>query len=127
MQFDGSGSTDPDSGDLVFGYAWDFGDGATHGSQVNPSHTYSEPGVYMVVMTAQDYSNATDTDTIMITVEAASAVHRTVTPGAPVQGAPAAAQCFDIRGRVMQPGTASQLAIRDARGAARLELIYKRR
>ena len=32
--------------------AWNFGDGATAGNNPTPSHTYAEPGVYKVVLTA---------------------------------------------------------------------------
>lgn len=34
-------------------YYWDFGDGNTS-TEVNPSRTYAEPGVYMVCLTASD-------------------------------------------------------------------------
>jgi hypothetical protein len=44
VQFDAAGSTDPNGDPLT--YDWDFGDGTQHGSQPNPLHTYTQPGVY---------------------------------------------------------------------------------
>ncbi len=75
VSFSGAQSTDPDSGDMVWGYTWDFGDGATHGSDMMVEHTYTTPGEYVAVMTVMDYDGGlTDTDSITITVEASTAV-----------------------------------------------------
>jgi RHS repeat-associated protein len=51
VQFDGSGSGDPDGDPITSN--WDFGDGAT-GSGVTPVHTYSSLGQYTVTLTVQD-------------------------------------------------------------------------
>ena len=51
VSFDGSGSSDPESGPLT--YAWDFGDGNS-GTGVNPSHTYTGGGVYTVTLVVND-------------------------------------------------------------------------
>ena len=40
--------TDKSTGDIT-GWSWDFGDGATSSSQ-NPSHTYSDVGIYTVAL-----------------------------------------------------------------------------
>ncbi len=51
VQFDGSGSSDPDG--TIASYAWEFGDGNT-GTGVNPSHTYAAAGSYTVTLTVTD-------------------------------------------------------------------------
>jgi PKD repeat protein len=51
IQFDGSGSFDPDGNALT--YAWTFGDGGS-GSGVSPAHTYTAPGDYAVTLTVTD-------------------------------------------------------------------------
>ena len=49
--FDGSASGDPDGG--LLRYEWDFGDG-TRADIVNPSKTYTKPGIYPVTLTVRD-------------------------------------------------------------------------
>jgi PKD repeat protein len=51
VQFDGSGSSDPD-GQIVH-YAWSFGGGAS-GSGVTTTHVYSQAGTYQVTLTVTD-------------------------------------------------------------------------
>ena len=51
ITFDGSGSSDPDGGPLV--YSWAFGDGET-GSGVSPQHSFLAPGVYQVSLAVRD-------------------------------------------------------------------------
>ena len=48
ISFDGSASNDPD-GNIV-SWEWEFGDGAT-GTGPMPTHTYNEPGRYLVQLT----------------------------------------------------------------------------
>ena len=69
VHFDGTASTDLDG--LVNSYSWDFGDGTTGGGP-NPTHVYTEPGVYRVTLTITgdkvgECSNQ-DTDDLMVTV-----------------------------------------------------------
>ncbi|MFA0833942.1 PKD domain-containing protein [Methanobacterium formicicum] len=49
-------------------WAWDFGDDHTDSSEQNPTHTYNNPGTYMVTLTASN-SAGQSTKTILITVK----------------------------------------------------------
>ena len=64
VQFNGSGSSDPDGDTLS--YAWDFGDGMGS-NQKNPSHDFRVTGTYSVLLTVSD-GQFTSTDTITVTV-----------------------------------------------------------
>jgi uncharacterized repeat protein (TIGR01451 family) len=64
VQFDGSGSLDPDG--TIISYDWDFGDGNT-GTGVTPTHTYVSIGTYTVTLTVTDDDGATDTATTTAT------------------------------------------------------------
>jgi outer membrane protein OmpA-like peptidoglycan-associated protein len=48
-------------------YSWDFGDGST-GTGATPSHTYSQPGTYTVMLTARNEAGS-DTREMTVTVE----------------------------------------------------------
>lgn len=65
--FSGAGSSDPDVGDSVASYAWDFGDGATD-TGVDVSHTYGAAGTYTVTLTVTDTNGATGSSTREVTV-----------------------------------------------------------
>jgi len=66
VQFDGSASTvDPNLGPLTF--SWSFGDGEIS-SEVSPTHTYVNYGVYSVALRVFDTLNQNDYDTIEIYV-----------------------------------------------------------
>jgi uncharacterized protein (TIGR03790 family) len=62
--FDGSGSTDNSS---IENYTWDFGDGE-FGYGVNPSHTYTNSGIYNVTLNVTNDYGLSDLDTVVITV-----------------------------------------------------------
>ena len=54
VSFSSKGSKDPDKGDSIT-YAWDFdGDGTTDSTKANPSHTYTDNGVYEAALTVTD-------------------------------------------------------------------------
>jgi chitodextrinase len=53
-------SSDPDAGDAITAWAWEFGDGANSGTQ-NPSHTYTSQGNYTVTLMVTDAIGTTGT------------------------------------------------------------------
>ena len=62
VQFDAGMSTNGVS------YMWDFGDGATS-TTTAPSHTYTRPDTFMVVLKVTGQGNDTDRDTLWVRVE----------------------------------------------------------
>ena len=68
LTFDGSGSSDPGANDTL-SYEWDFGDGTPTLSDVNPTHTYLDPGVYTATLTVTDNDGAAASDNIIVTIE----------------------------------------------------------
>jgi len=65
VNFDAEGSSDNVGIDK---YEWDFGDGTT-GTGKTATHTYKEPGNYLVTLTVEDDAENRATDSCMITVE----------------------------------------------------------
>jgi PKD repeat protein len=67
MTFDGSKSHDPD-GHLI-SWDWSFGDGTSNTGETT-THTYTQAGIYTVVLTVKDNRSATDTDqtTAVVTI-----------------------------------------------------------
>jgi serralysin len=65
VNFNGSGSNDPDGS--IVSYAWSFGDGGTSTAQ-NPTRTYSTPGTYVAMLTVTDNRGGTDSETVSIVV-----------------------------------------------------------
>jgi PKD repeat protein len=47
---------------------WDFGDGATADGTLTPSHSYAQPGSYVVRLTVTDHDQAASTDTLKVVV-----------------------------------------------------------
>lgn len=68
VNFDGTGSTDPEGGPLT--YSWDFdGDGTfSDATTAVASHTYLESGVYQAALRVTDTQGATGAATVTITV-----------------------------------------------------------
>ena len=68
VYFDGSGSTDPDGGNLY--YSWAFGAGAkpATGRGVKPSCTYTTTGDKTVTLTVRDTDNNVASDDVIINV-----------------------------------------------------------
>ena len=69
INFDGSGSSDPD-GNIV-SYSWTFGDGGA-GTGATPTHSYSSIGTYSVQLTVTDDDGATDQFSQDITIDTAT-------------------------------------------------------
>ncbi len=69
VNFDASGSTDPDGDDLTF--TWDFGDGGSGAGQ-SFIYTYDNDGSYTVTLTVTDTEGNADSASLTITVGADS-------------------------------------------------------
>jgi PKD repeat protein len=65
IAYDGSDSYDTDGS--IVAYEWAFGDGSTS-SEVNPTHTYAQDGIYSVSLTVTDNDVATDTSATTATI-----------------------------------------------------------
>lgn len=63
VNFSSAGSTDLD-GSLV-SYLWDFRDGSTS-TAPNPTHTFTTPSPYVVMLTVTDNGGATATQTVLV-------------------------------------------------------------
>ncbi|MDE0298630.1 MAG: PKD domain-containing protein [Candidatus Poribacteria bacterium] len=71
VNFDGSGSRDPDGGTLT--YEWNFGDGdgnteASTDNRVTPSHNFTSPGIYNLTLTVTDDEGDKAGDSLTVTV-----------------------------------------------------------
>ena len=66
VTLDGSDSYDPDG--TIESYEWDFDDGSPIGTGEIVTHAYDSAGIYTVTLTVEDNNQATDTDTVIITV-----------------------------------------------------------
>jgi PKD repeat protein len=66
LQFNGSGSYDPDGS--IVSYLWDFGDG-NNATEATPTHIYAQNGTYNVTLTVTDNEGATDTSTTTADIE----------------------------------------------------------
>jgi len=59
VDFDASGSSDPDIGDTLTSYLWDFGDGSpTQSTTPTTTHTYSTKGTYIASVRVEDNHGA---------------------------------------------------------------------
>jgi PKD repeat protein/glucose/arabinose dehydrogenase len=122
VQFDGSGSSDPDAGDTI-SYSWDLNGDGTYGDStaVSPSYTYSSAGTYTVRLQVTDSHGASTVSApVTITVlSGGSATFGTTSPGASTDTAsvdlkevskytaPQAGSVFKLTGYVSGLGAAS--------------------
>lgn len=104
VQFQGGATTNCTPG---VGYNWDFGDGSSHSSQQNPSHTYTTPGTYTWKLTVTaGLQSCTRTGTI--TVSACSVTCSAT--ASTLAGRPPLAVTFNVSA---SPGTCSGTMVRD--------------
>jgi len=66
IQFDGSASSAING--TITSYEWFCGDGSVE-TGINPTHTYSYPGVYTLTLTVKDEDNNCGTETTQVTIE----------------------------------------------------------
>jgi glucose/arabinose dehydrogenase/PKD repeat protein len=97
VNFDSSGSSDPDGDALT--YEWDFKDGSPIDTGANPTHTFTTAGTYAVDLTVDDGNGATHTTTIRI--DAGNL------PPVPDIAAPTATQEFSVGESLTLTGSAS--------------------
>jgi len=71
ITFDGSSSYDPDDGDSITSYQWDFGDGST-GEGVTTQHIYTSEGSYTVELTVKDSNGEQTKITTSVSVQVES-------------------------------------------------------
>jgi PKD repeat protein len=105
INFNGSGSSDPD-GALV-AYDWDFGDGST-GTGANPTHTYGAAGTFTVTLTVTDDGSPALTGTAITTA--------TITDAPPPNQAPTADPNGPYNAQVGDPVTFDGSASSDPDG-----------
>ncbi len=82
VNFDGSSSYDVNADPLI--YDWDFGDG-NNSSGVNSAHTFTNPGIYPVVLTVSD---GTFSDTYTLNIEAIDSPPIAIFTANPTVGSP---------------------------------------
>lgn len=66
VNFDATGSSDPDQDPLAF--TWDFGDDSPAATGSAVSHTYQSAGLFQATLTVQDGQGGSDTENTIITV-----------------------------------------------------------
>ena len=96
VNFDGTGSTDPDGS--VVSHDWDFGDGST-GNGSAPMHSYAAGGSFTVTLTVTDNDNLTSTATTTAGIADGSGSQPPIARvGGPYVGTAGAAISFDGSG-----------------------------
>ncbi len=76
VAFDGSGSSDPDAGDSVASYTFDFGDGSAPVTQSSPTitHTYTNAGDFKATLTVTDTHGKKSIDNASAVIEVSPTV-----------------------------------------------------
>ena len=102
VQFDGSGSSDPDPGDTL-SYAWDLDDDGQldDSTAQNPAFDYTSAGSYTVTLRVTDSSAAFDEDTVTITAGSG--------PPNPTMTSPAAGTTWGVGQSIAFSGSATDV------------------
>lgn len=96
VQFDGSGSSDPEG--VALEYTWNFGDGTT-GTGATPTHTFDSSGVFSVSLTVSDGQNVSPMDTTTATItDPVTNTPPTAAAGGPYEGEAGVPVQFDGSG-----------------------------
>ena len=86
IQFDGSGSSDPDGDALTF--SWNFGDGTVKNGRM-PTHTYISAGNFQVTLVVNDGQADSEPSTASASISAPPVnIAPTANPGGPYSGEP---------------------------------------
>lgn len=72
IEFDSSGSSDPDEGDSL-SYSWNFGDGSALATEASLSHSFATAGTYTVRLVVADKKGVKGEDSLSIAITAAAA------------------------------------------------------
>jgi len=130
VTFDGSGSRDPGTDD-VLSYEWDFGDGSPVSREKVAAHAYGDNRVYSATLVVWDDSGATDMDEVAVSIVNANPVveagaDRTVNEGS----------SLSLTGTASDPGWGDELSLawdldydgenfdEDVVGSSRLDWSY---
>ncbi|MDH3404499.1 MAG: PKD domain-containing protein [Acidobacteriota bacterium] len=95
VQLDSTGSVDPDG--TIVSWAWDFGDGASS-TEAAPLHTFTEPGRYVVTLTATDDAGEAAVNTVPLPVTAVNQPPVAVAAADPESGPPPLSVTFYAAG-----------------------------
>jgi uncharacterized repeat protein (TIGR01451 family) len=90
VNFDGTGSSDPDSGDGITAYSWDLNGDGVYGDSTSAitSYTYNTPGSYNASLKVTDKHSATGTSSVTISANNTAPVAFIDNPAACPSGSP---------------------------------------
>jgi uncharacterized repeat protein (TIGR01451 family) len=117
VSLNGSGSSDPDAGDRVASYTFNFGDGSTPVTQSGStiSHTYSNAGTYHATLTVTDSHGEQSTNAAAADIQATApaSADLAVAKSGPATGRVGQALTYTIVVRNNGPSTATGVNVTD--------------